>query len=434
MHPGFEKDYRYLLSTLIPRHVLSSERIEGILGALDSGARRDLLRESFLTMEELVKRGVMKRGSVDRKGNAVSIPYIREDRKAKYTLVMDEREWGELSGSRKESGGLVPSVLAGIISSLTLNDSGVSNTEKATEMLRLVDYISPGARAHLLILEESYIQGLRESRSIKQVPRQEVTNNPFYAAAFSGEKIHTIVRAGDIARGNSYFNMGRETETVILVPLSGSKVKYGLLQVNLAGREEPDNSGLFNIYMIGQGIVRLLDNNRHLEEMVSVDRLTRINNRNYYESQLPLEMERATRNRKSLGFLIMDIDDFKKFNDEYGHLTGDEVLKLVAATVRDHLRKIDLFFRFGGEEFIVLLPGAGKEAAHRTAERIRDVVSRTEIESDSGEKLHITITIGGCVYPADADNEKELFRKADDMLLKAKNEGKNRVKFYKSED
>ena len=165
--------------------------------------------------------------------------------------------------------------------------------------------------------------------------------------------------------------------------------------------------------------------------MVSIDRLTDIYNRNFYETQLPLEMERASRTRKSLGFLIMDIDDFKRFNDDYGHDTGDKVLSTVATTVRKHLRKIDLFFRYGGEEFVALLPGAGREAAERTAERIREVIEKTEMPLENGSSARITLSIGGCVYPQDADNEKELFRKADRMLLEAKQLGKNMMRFYK---
>jgi len=104
----------------------------------------------------------------------------------------------------------------------------------------------------------------------------------------------------------------------------------------------------------------------------------------------------------------------------------------VAETVKKHLRKIDLFFRFGGEEFIALLPGARREDAERTAERIREVVSRLRHVADNGEEICATVSIGGCIYPVDAQNEIELFRRADQALYISKKEGKNRVTFYRA--
>ena len=130
----------------------------------------------------------------------------------------------------------------------------------------------------------------------------------------------------------------------------------------------------------------------------------------------------------------MDIDDFKMVNDRYGHDVGDHVLKLVAKGARDHLRKIDLLFRYGGEEFIALLPGAGKEAAERTAERIREVVSKLKHALEDGREVGVTISIGGCIFPNDAQKELDLFRKADDALYHSKKEGKNRITFYEAGD
>jgi diguanylate cyclase (GGDEF)-like protein len=163
--------------------------------------------------------------------------------------------------------------------------------------------------------------------------------------------------------------------------------------------------------------------------MVSIDRLTQVHNRNYYELQVPLEIERANRNKLSFAFLIIDIDDFKKVNDGFGHDVGDRVLRLVAQTVRKSLRKIDLMFRYGGEEFVVLLPGAASDSAKRTAERIRGIVARVEHPTEDGRKVKVTISIGGCIYPDHAVNESQLLRTADKALYAAKEEGKNRVIF-----
>jgi diguanylate cyclase (GGDEF)-like protein len=208
---------------------------------------------------------------------------------------------------------------------------------------------------------------------------------------------------------------------------------WGILEIHLGVEEMPERETMFNFELLAQGIVRLLENNVQLERMVSVDRLTQIHNRNYYETQMPLEIERANRNRQKLAFLMADIDHFKVCNDEHGHDVGDKVLHLVAQTIKGHLRRIDLLFRYGGEEFAVLLPGADRDAAERTAERIREVVSITPLTLDDGTNVSVTISIGGCIYPDNAQNDDELFRSADKALFRAKQEGRNRVSFYDRE-
>ncbi|MBU8922043.1 MAG: GGDEF domain-containing protein [Bacteroidales bacterium] len=431
MCPGFEKDYRYLLTSLIPRHLLSSRRLEGVLDALSTGDRHSLLRESWSAMEELVENGNIHRIGTVRDNGRVKLHYKRQDNKASFMLEMTEDEWLSLQESKMpEKAGLISSVLAGIISSLTLNGTGITTTDKIEDILGLSGNIHQGARAFMILFTENDLHGVRDSDRIRIIPRENVLRRSYYSQVLEKDIICTFKNDSSVVSGESYFSHGRAGSMTILIPLSGRDAQYGIMQVLLPAGKLLDKDVLFNYNMIGQGVVRLLDNNRHLERLVSVDRLTGVNNRNFYETQLPLEIERATRNRKSLAFLIMDIDDFKKFNDEHGHDTGDEVLRLVAGAVREHLRKIDLFFRFGGEEFIALLPGAGREPAERTAERIREVVSKAGLRTDSGEELHITVTIGGCVYPEDAENEKELFRNADRMLLEAKEAGKNRIKFY----
>jgi diguanylate cyclase (GGDEF)-like protein len=245
---------------------------------------------------------------------------------------------------------------------------------------------------------------------------------------------HTFIRLTRNYSGKNLFPIRDGTRSIVLVPLVSADTKWGILEIHFLTEDALDRESFFNFYLLGQGIIRILENNRNLQKMVSIDRLTQVNNRNYYESQLPLEIERANRDRKNLAFLIMDIDDFKRVNDRYGHDVGDGVLRVVAHTIRSHLRKIDLLIRYGGEEFIALLPGAGREDAERTAERLREVVEHTVHTLEDGSEVHATISIGGCVYPDDAQNEIELFRVADKALYLSKRDGKNKVTFYESYD
>ena len=129
--------------------------------------------------------------------------------------------------------------------------------------------------------------------------------------------------------------------------------------------------------------------------------------------------------------LLLDIDDFKTINDTMGHKKGDEALALVADLIKENLRKIDLPFRYGGEEFVILLPGTSEMEAIHTAERLRKVISEYDrfIDEDS-HPYRLSVSIGAAVFPDHARTEEELFSRADSALYTAKRKGKNRVEFY----
>jgi diguanylate cyclase (GGDEF)-like protein len=434
MHQGFERDYSYLLSKLIPRQILSSERIAGIRQALTGGDRIDMIRAAYLSLEELVGKGIFLQKDVSRRGRDVRVSYSRAGSPSGITLVMTEGEWRSVTGAAPTREGILPSVLAGIISSLSLNDSPRTLSRRIDEILALSESISSAAKAKIVLLEEVFLHSSRMREKIKYSAWNGISKNEFYRSCLDSGAPYRFVRRGELSAAQSYFDIEPGTKSMLLVPVVARETKWGVLEVHLKEEEHPDRETSFNFFLMGQGIARLLENNKHLEKMVSIDRLTQLHNRNHYETQLPLEMERAIRNRKSLAFLIMDIDDFKMVNDRYGHDVGDYVLKLVAQVARKHLRKIDLLFRYGGEEFIALLPGAGKEAAERTAERIREVVSKSKHELEDGREIGVTVSIGGCIFPNDGQKELDLFRKADNALYFSKREGKNRVTFYEAGD
>ena len=428
MHHGFEKDYRFLLSRLIPRHLLSSKRIEGIRNALSSGIRAELIREAWLAMEELVSLRIYDRGGSENRGGEVHVQFSERSGPATITLEMPAAEYNTVSGMEGRQGGIVPSVLAGIISALSLDDSPSNITERLDDLLDMTGKIEAGASAFLMLFSEFEAPNIRKSGRIGESSLADAESGGFYGTSLGSEEHVILLEQGQMNGGN--FPVDRRTGAIMLFPLRSAGIIYGLLEIHSISRGKPSSDMMINYQLVAKGIIRILDNNRQLERMVSIDRLTGVYNRNNYEIQLPLEMERATRNRKCLAFIIMDIDDFKFFNDKFGHDTGDRVLKLVAETVRKHLRKIDQLFRFGGEEFIALLPGAGREAAERTAERIREIVAGTKLTMEDGNALGITVSIGGCIFPVDAGDEEELFRKADQAMYKAKREGKNRVSFF----
>ncbi len=170
-------------------------------------------------------------------------------------------------------------------------------------------------------------------------------------------------------------------------------------------------------------------------ELAIVDRLTGVHNREYFLKRLKQEIDRANRYELPLSVLMIDVDNFKAVNDTLGRLQGDAVLKIVAKLIGKGVRAIDLVGRFGGEEFIVLLPETGLGKAERSvpgasvvAERVRQAV---EQEFEGMQKpLGITVSVGGIVrrFPEDRQTEtRELIRLADEQLYRAKTSGKNRV-------
>ncbi|MBA3563515.1 MAG: sensor domain-containing diguanylate cyclase [Gammaproteobacteria bacterium] len=163
------------------------------------------------------------------------------------------------------------------------------------------------------------------------------------------------------------------------------------------------------------------------------DVLTGWHNRRYLQARLQEELARARRDASALICLLLDVDHFKKVNDTYGHLAGDNVLKEIAARVNDEVRESDVAARFGGEEFAILLPDSGLDSARRFAERVRAAVSASPIDTGSDSAVTVTVSIGiASIRPtADAEDLKslgeQLLAEADVALYRAKAEGRDRV-------
>jgi len=165
---------------------------------------------------------------------------------------------------------------------------------------------------------------------------------------------------------------------------------------------------------------------KRLQRMSITDALTGVANRRHFIERYRLEFYRSQRKEYPISVLMIDIDHFKKVNDTYGHLVGDEVLVSVAQTIVGQLREIDFVARFGGEEFVVFLPETSKDAAMKVAERVRGAIEKTEFRAYD-EKLHASVSIGVAMFPEDGDDKDVLLERADAALYKAKGQGRNRV-------
>ncbi|HWJ50586.1 MAG TPA: diguanylate cyclase [Solirubrobacteraceae bacterium] len=175
---------------------------------------------------------------------------------------------------------------------------------------------------------------------------------------------------------------------------------------------------------------RLTRLNRELDRVARIDSLTEIHNRRHVEEALRAALGTARRHGSDLALLLVDIDRFKDFNDSRGHLAGDRALRHVAARLADSLRVEDVLGRWGGEEFIVVLPGADAECAVMVAERLRAHIASSDLDISAAESCLLTVTIGvSCWVDQDAE---DLINQADTALYRGKADGRNRVRLYRA--
>jgi len=168
-------------------------------------------------------------------------------------------------------------------------------------------------------------------------------------------------------------------------------------------------------------------------ELSYIDSLTGVHNRRYFDEALAGEIEKAIHLKTSLVLFMVDIDDFKIYNDHHGHQKGDEALSKMGGILKLVSRTSDTVSRYGGEEFTVIYPGADKKNAlvlgARIMNRVRDTPFEGEDVLPSGV---LTVSIGGACFPDDAENAEDLVKCSDKAMYEAKKEGKNRVRLYSS--
>lgn len=162
-----------------------------------------------------------------------------------------------------------------------------------------------------------------------------------------------------------------------------------------------------------------------MEELATKDGLTKLYNHSHFQEILSQEIEKAKRYDHDLSLLMMDIDNFKDFNDTYGHQVGDEVLKELAALLKQEIREVDIVARYGGEEFAVILPETDINGAVKMGQRLNEVIRNTVIEYEDLE-LEFTVSIGASSYRNDK-TKKDLISNADAALYRAKNSGKDQT-------
>lgn len=169
-----------------------------------------------------------------------------------------------------------------------------------------------------------------------------------------------------------------------------------------------------------------------LEHHSMHDPLTELHNRRYFNAILSYEVSRSERHKHTFCLLMIDLDDFKKINDTYGHFSGDEMLKQFADLLLLRLRKNDVIARIGGDEFSVLLTETNSENGKKTAQELAEKISVNIFRDSQGHNFHCSVSIGIANYPRDAQSLEKLKTCADEALYAAKNAGKNQVACFQA--
>ena len=221
--------------------------------------------------------------------------------------------------------------------------------------------------------------------------------------------------------------VGAAAREILVVPVAFKSIPLGVIVLATTGAFERDDVELVDHLRVDLGLAvnNALAHDR-LERLAAIDPLTDAYNRRFGLGRLREEYSRAVRAEAPFGILMVDIDHFKGVNDTYGHLVGDRVLRAVAGACRRVVREGDVLVRYGGEEFLVLLPGAGRDDVLQIAERIRRAVSETTVE-DGASRLNVTVSVGATTFRDTVETPEALVALADRALYEAKDGGRNRL-------
>jgi diguanylate cyclase (GGDEF)-like protein len=225
--------------------------------------------------------------------------------------------------------------------------------------------------------------------------------------------------------------VGAPTQSLISVPLIAKNKVVGVMSVQALEPGRFDTNHLRLLTSIaGQAALSLENARLHatVNEQAQRDPLTGVFHHGSFITRLQNAMVQADEDGTTVALIMLDLDNFKQYNDTYGHLVGDDVLRSTVAAVQNHLKSTDVVGRWGGEEFGIVLPGVGRNQVRMIAERIRLTVARNDIKDRQGKSIPSpTVSQGVAIYPEDATDIEELIDKADSALFHAKDLGRNQI-------
>ena len=228
-------------------------------------------------------------------------------------------------------------------------------------------------------------------------------------------------------------DISANTKSLLCAPLIAKGEVIGVINITNKKHDKLFNQKDLEFITSLANQAAIAIDNAKLYELATKDGMTKLYIYRHFCTLLENEIRRCARYKRNMSLIMMDIDNFKRINDTYGHLTGDTILKTLAVTLQETVRKIDVPARYGGEEFVVILPETDKEDAIVIAERIRKNIAKIVVKVNETQTLSPTVSMGVAQYTTDAQEAKELINCADTALYHSKHNGKNVVSTYEKD-
>ncbi|MBU1171000.1 MAG: diguanylate cyclase [Proteobacteria bacterium] len=297
--------------------------------------------------------------------------------------------------------------------------------------------VNAGAQRGYLILESEGVLTIEASEDVntrdikvmQSMALQECTGLCLSIVNYVHRSGEDVILGNALKDGpftNDPYIIGTQCKSIMCTPIMNKGMLKGLLYMENNLTTDAFTPERLEILRIISAQAAISIDNARLFELATTDGMTKLYVHRYFQLLLDQEMKRSSRHNKQFTLIMIDIDNFKTFNDTYGHQLGDEVLKSVARSIKMTSRAEDIVARYGGEEFVMILPETDAAQAMIAAEKIRSTVEGLEIMHGE-ECLHVTISLGVAEFPRDAREKEELIRLADAALYTSKHSGKNRV-------
>ncbi len=221
-----------------------------------------------------------------------------------------------------------------------------------------------------------------------------------------------------------------ETQSIICIPLRAKHRVLGVIQLVNVDMDGFGDEELFFLQALSDYAAIAIENARAVEkiqELTITDDVTGLYNARHLYKTLETEVYRSSRFNYEFTVLFIDLDHFKQVNDTHGHLVGSKLLAEIGYLIKAQLRLIDFAFRYGGDEFVILLPQTGKDAALVVAKRLRDSLRTSMFCKEEGLNLNVRASIGVATYPHDAKSPHDVIRQADEMMYMVKNSTRDNI-------
>ena len=222
--------------------------------------------------------------------------------------------------------------------------------------------------------------------------------------------------------------------SILCAPLKIRDRVLGVIElINTVGERTFDEDDLPLLGAVADFAAIAIDNARNykrVSELVVTDDLTGLHNARHFHELLEYELERSRRYKSQVSLLFFDLDHFKGVNDRFGHLVGSRMIAEVGQLVKRHIRSSDRAARYGGDEYVIVLPNTGKQGALAVATNLLERFRAHPFHTDSNERIDITASFGAATFPDDAHDRTSLIRAADSAMYEAKEAGRNRVEYF----